>query len=239
MAIAGVAARGTAWARWKKFHLLDGLGCSFSALFFFDGLSQLPSLLSAVTSLVEFLRVLDAERAAGAAGPLGPCAVCKARDVRFEVSAGKKDLFESSSLSEGLRSPMVIFFIGDPPRMVSGIADGNSVGRFFSIAVCDMLFVVFFSSAPGRTETSRLLVLCMGSGLRENSELLPVPRITTGASRLTKKSSISALVVLVILLLRVEGVWSKLSDVVPALADRPMLVPLAELPLRPLTAYFP
>ena len=54
-----------------------------------------------------------------------------------------------------------------------------------------------------------------------------------------KKSSTSPLVVLVILLLRVEGVLSKLSEVVPALADRPMLLVLTELPLRPLTAYLP
>ena len=88
-------------------------------------------------------------------------------------------------------------------------------------------------------ETSRLLLDCIGSGLLESSELVPVPRITTGARRLRKKSSISPLVVLVILLLRVDGVLSKLSEVVPALADRPMLLVLTELPLRPLTAYLP
>jgi hypothetical protein len=49
----------------------------------------------------------------------------------------------------------------------------------------------------------------------------------------------SVLVVLVMLLLRVEGVRSRLSEVVPALADRPMLLALMELPLRPLTEYFP
>jgi hypothetical protein len=86
---------------------------------------------------------------------------------------------------------------------------------------------------------SRLLLLCIGSGLRESSELLPVPRRTTGLSRLKKKSSTSPLVVLVMLLLRVEGVLSKLSEVVPALADRPILLVLTELPLRPLTAYLP
>jgi hypothetical protein len=63
--------------------------------------------------------------------------------------------------------------------------------------------------------------------------------MTLGASRFRKKSSISVLDVLVMLLLRVDGVWSRLSEVVPALADRPMLVPLAELPLLPLAAYFP
>jgi hypothetical protein len=46
----------------------------------------------------------------------------------------------------------------------------------------------------------------------------------------------SVLVVLVMLLLRVDGVASRLSDVVPALADRPMLI---ELPLLPLAEYFP
>lgn len=86
---------------------------------------------------------------------------------------------------------------------------------------------------------SRLLLLCIGSGLLESSVLLPVPRMTTGASLSRKKSSISVLVVLVMLLLRLDGVHSKLSVVVPALADRPMLVPLAELPLRPLSAYLP
>lgn len=49
----------------------------------------------------------------------------------------------------------------------------------------------------------------------------------------------SVLVVLVMLLLRVEGVRSRLSVVVPALADRPMLLALMELPLRPLTEYLP
>jgi hypothetical protein len=79
----------------------------------------------------------------------------------------------------------------------------------------------------------------MGSGLRESSVLLPVPRMTLGASLLRRKSSISVLAVLVMLLLRVDGVRSRLSDVVPALADRPILAALTELPLRPLTAYLP
>jgi hypothetical protein len=47
------------------------------------------------------------------------------------------------------------------------------------------------------------------------------------------------LLVLVMLLLRVDGVRSKLSDVVPALADRPMLAALIELPLLPLAEYLP
>jgi hypothetical protein len=42
--------------------------------------------------------------------------------------------------------------------------------------------------------------------------------------------------VLVTLLLRVDGVRSKLSVVVAALADRPTLVVLAVLPLRPRSA---
>lgn len=85
----------------------------------------------------------------------------------------------------------------------------------------------------------RLAAVGAGSGLRDSSVLLPVPRIATGLSRSRKKSSISPLVVLVMLLFRLEGVWFKLSVVVPALADRPMLFALTELPLRPLSAYLP
>jgi hypothetical protein len=105
----------------------------------------------------------------------------------------------------------------------------------FSRADCEELLLDFFMTWPGFVETSRLLLLCMGSGLRDNSVLLP-PRMTLGASRLRKKSSMSVLVVLVMLLLRVDGVASRLSDVVPALAERPMLI---ELPLLPLAEYFP
>ena len=86
---------------------------------------------------------------------------------------------------------------------------------------------------------SRLLVLCNGSGLLVSSALLPVPRMTTGLSLSRKKSSMSVLEVLVTLLLRVDGVWFKLSVVVAALGDLPMLEPLAMLPLRALTAYRP
>jgi hypothetical protein len=89
--------------------------------------------------------------------------------------------------------------------MVSGIADGNNDG-LFSLIGCEVLLFVFFSSLPDLEDTSRLLLLCIGSGLRESSVLLPVPRMTLGAKRLRKKSSISALVVLVMLLLRVDGV---------------------------------
>jgi hypothetical protein len=167
-----------------------------------------------------------------------PWAILIARDVRRVASAGRKERFDSSSLSEGLRRPRDIFFIGDPLRAVSGIADGNSVG-LFSVADWEVLLLVFFNSWPNLDDTSRLLLLCIGSGLRESSVLLPVPRITLGASRLRKKSSMSVLVVLVILLLRVDGVLSRLSDVVPALADRPMLPALTELPLLPLVEYFP
>jgi len=140
--------RGPAWALWKKFHRFGGLGASFSALVFFEDFNQLPSLISAAASLIEFLRTFPAIRLVEPDGTLGPWAVCKARDVRFEAMAGRNDLFVSSSLSEGLRSPRVIFFMGDPLRTLSGIADGNSVGRFFSNTDCDELLIVLFSSNP-------------------------------------------------------------------------------------------
>lgn len=181
-----MAARGLAWARWKKFHFLDGFDGSFSALLFFEDFNQLPSLISEAASLIEFLRIFLVGRLACAALASGPCAVCKARDVLFDANPGRNDLLVSSSLSDGLRSPSVIFFIGDPPRRLSGIAEGSSVGRFFSSVDCVVLFVVFFESGPWFRVTSRLLLLCIGSGLRDNSELLPVPRMTTGASRLRK-----------------------------------------------------
>jgi hypothetical protein len=128
-----------------------------------------------------------------------------ARDVRRDVSAGRRDRFESSSLSDGLRRPKGIFFNGDPPRIVSGMAEGRSFG-LLSSTPCEVLLLVFFNSLPDLKDTSRLLLLFMGSGLRESSVLLPVPRMTLGASRFKKKSSMSVLVVLVMLLLRVEGV---------------------------------
>jgi hypothetical protein len=68
------------------------------------------------------------------------------------------------------------------------------------------MLVVLPIVCVGRLDTSRLLLLFIGSGLRVSSELLPAPRRITGVSLLRKKSSISPLVVLVILLLRVEGV---------------------------------
>jgi hypothetical protein len=194
----GVSTRGVACARWKKFHFFDGFGSSFSSFPFFEDLSHLPSLVSAPASLIESLRPLVEARPA-------PSDALIARDVRLEASAGRKDLFESSSLSEGRRRPSCVFFSGDRPRIVSGIAEGSNVG-LFSRAVCDVLLLVFFRSRLGLVDTSRLLLLCMGSGLRDNSVLLPVPRITLGASRLRKKSSMSVLVVLVMLLLRVDGV---------------------------------
>jgi hypothetical protein len=105
------------------------------------------------------------------------------REVRLEAKAGKKDLFDSSSLSEGRRRPSVVFFMGETPRTVSGIAEGNKVGLLV-IRDCEGLLDVLFDSCADRSETSRLLLLCIGSGLRDNSELLPAPRITTGARRL-------------------------------------------------------
>jgi hypothetical protein len=146
-AIAGDSVRGTACARWKKFHF-DGFGASFSfsTLLFFDDLSHLPSLPSLATLFTESLRPLSADRPADAVeGPLAPSDVLIAREVRLDASAGKKDLFESSSLSDGLRRPRGGFFKGDRPRVVSGIAEGNNVG-LFSIADCDVLLLVFFSS---------------------------------------------------------------------------------------------
>jgi hypothetical protein len=203
-----------------------------------DDFNHRPSFTS-VVSLVEFFRLLsDGLLLDAAAGALAPSEVLLARDVRLDASAGRNDRFESSSLSDGLRRPKGIFFNGDPPRTVSGMAEGRSFG-LISTTGCDALLFVFFSSCPDLEDTSRLLLLCIGSGLRESSVLLPVPRMTLGASRFKKKSSMSVLVVLVMLLLRVEGVWSRLSDVVPALADRPMLAALTELPLRPLAEYFP
>jgi hypothetical protein len=221
---AGVSARGAACARWKKFHF-DGLGTSFSTLTFFDDFSHLPSFPSVLTSPKESFLSLSADRLPVAVGTF-------ARDVRLETSAGRKDLFASSSLSEGLRRPKGIFLSGERPRDVSGMAEGNKVG-LFPIGARDVSLLVLCR------DTSRLLLLCIGSGLRESSVLLPVPRMTLGASRLRKKSSMSVLAVLVILLLRVDGVRSRLSDVVPALADRPILAALIELPLRPLVEYFP
>jgi hypothetical protein len=69
---AGVAARGPAWARWKKFHRFEGFGASFSALSFFDIFSQLPSLMSTAASLMEFLRIFPVTRLFETDGALGP-----------------------------------------------------------------------------------------------------------------------------------------------------------------------
>lgn len=157
------------------------------------------------------------------------------RDVRRAVKVGKTDRFESSSLSEGLVGTA---FAGNPPRVVFGIAEGKSLGRDLSSADSAVMLVVLPIGCFIRCETSRLVLLLIGSGLRVNSELLPAPRNITGLSLLRKKSSISPLVVLVMLLLRVEGVWVKLSDVVPALAERPILAPI-ELLLLPLDACLP
>jgi hypothetical protein len=105
-ATVGVSVRGTACARWKKFHFFDGFGNSFSTTFpFFEDFSHLPSLLSAATS-AESLRSF-------AEGTFAPSVALIARDVRLDASAGRKDFFESSSLSEGLRRPSGVFFRGD------------------------------------------------------------------------------------------------------------------------------
>lgn len=164
-----------------------------------------------------------------------PSAGLTVREVRLDARVGRNDLFESSSLSDGLLNA---FSAGDPLRVVFGIAEGKSLGRVLLLAGSAVTLVVFPIGCFIRCETSRLVLLLIGSGLRVSSELLPAPRKITGLSRLRKKSSISPLVVLVMLLLRVEGVWVKLSDVVPALADRPMLAPI-ELLLLPLDACLP
>ena len=161
------------------------------------------------------------------------------RTARLVARDGMKDFFISSSLSDGLRGPSSIFFTGDIPRAELDIADGSSAGRALSRSDFEELLVVVLSCDNRGLEISRLLVLCSGSGLLVNSELLPVPRMITGLSRSRKKSSISVLVVLVTLLLRVEGVRTKLSVVVAALGDLPMLDPLAALPCRPLAACLP
>jgi hypothetical protein len=114
--------RGAACARWKKFHLLEGFEGSFSGLTFFELLSHLPSLPS--TSLVEFFRL----RTGAILGALDSSENLTACDVRLDASAGRNDLFESSSLSDGLRRPKGIFLNGEPPRTVSGIAEGSKIG---------------------------------------------------------------------------------------------------------------
>lgn len=164
----------------------------------------------------------------------GASAGFTAREVRLDARVGKNDLFDSSSLSDGLLSA---FFAGDPLRAVFGITEGKSFGRLTSTGSAVTL-VVLPMGCFIRCETLRLVLLLIGSGLRVSSELLPAPRRITGLSLLRKKSSISPLVVLVMLLLRVEGVCVKLSDVVPALAERPMLAPI-ELLLRPRDACRP
>lgn len=173
-----------------------------------------------------------------------PSILSDLREVLLAASDGRKERFPSSSLSDGLRGPSAILFLGDPLRTGSDMADGSNVSLPSSMPVrddwpCFCPFGAILISVLGRSQTkSRLLPLRIGSGLLESSEL-PVPRMTTGVSLSRKKSSISALVVLVILLLRLEGVRFRLSLAVPPLAERPILPPLVELPLRPLTAYLP
>lgn len=226
--MAGVSPLGAACAREKKFHF-DGLGRSFSlsALLFFDDRSQPPS------SFAESLRVFETLRLLVRLSE--PSVGLIVREVRFDANVGRNDLFESSSLSDGLLRTL---FADDALRAVFGIAEGKSLGRVLSLVGSAVTLVVFPIGCLIRCETSRLALLLIGSGLRVNSELLPAPRNITGLSLLRKKSSISPLVVLVMLLLRVEGVWVKLSDVVPALAERPMLAPI-ELLLLPLEACRP
>ena len=155
------------------------------------------------------------------------------------VAEAMKDFFVSSSLSDGLRRPKGSLFMGESPRTGSDMADGSSVGCSCSRVDFGLIAVFDFISSPGTAATLRLLPLRIGSGLLVNSVLLPVPRMATGASLSRKKSSISVLDVLVMLLFRLEGVRFKLSVVVPALGDRPILPPLIVLPLRPRTAYLP
>lgn len=157
------------------------------------------------------------------------------REVRLDDRAGRNDCFESSSLSESFRD----FFIGDFARAAFGIADGNRVGFALARTGCAVMLVELPMPYLGRPVRSRLLLLSMGSGLRVNSVLLPAPLMILGASLLRKKSSISVLVVLVKLLLRLDGVQTKLSDVVPALAERPILPALIEPLPRSRGACFP
>jgi hypothetical protein len=226
--MAGVSTLGAACAREKKFHF-DGFDRSFSlsALLFFDDRSQLPSSFAESLRVFEMLRLLVRLS--------GPSVGLTVREVRLDANVGRNDLLDSSSLSDGL---LRIFFAGDVLRMVFGIAEGRSLGRVLSLAGSAVTLVVFPMGCLIRREMSRLVLLLIGSGLRVSSELLPAPRNMTGLSLLRKKSSISPLVVLVMLLLRVEGVCVKLSDVVPALAERPMLAPI-ELLLLPLDACRP
>jgi hypothetical protein len=226
--MAGVSTLGAACAREKKFHF-DGLGRSFSlsALPFFDDRSQLPSSFAESLRVFEILRLLVRLSE--------PSVGFTVREVRLDANVGRNDFFESSSLSDGL---LRIFFAGDELRVVFGIAEGSSLGRVYSMAGSAVTLVVFPMGCLVRCETSRLVLLLIGSGLRVSSVLLPAPRNITGLSLLRKKSSISPLAMLVMLLLRVEGVWVKLSDVVPALAERPMLAPI-ELLLLPRDACRP
>lgn len=194
---AGVSTLGAACAREKKFHF-DGLdrSFSFSNLPFFDDRSQLPSSFTESLRVLEILRLRVRLR--------DPSIGSTVRDVRRAAKVGRNDLFESSSPSEDLLDTV---FAGNPPRVVFGIAEGKSLGRdLLSAGSAVMLVVLPIGCLKIRCEISRLVLLLMGSGLRVNSELLPAPRSITGLSLLRKKSSISPLVVLVMLLLRVEGV---------------------------------
>jgi hypothetical protein len=60
--------------------------------------------------------------------------------VRLDDSVGRNDRFESSSLSENF---LDVFFTGDTPRAVSGIADGNKIGLFLLWTGCAVMLVVF------------------------------------------------------------------------------------------------
>lgn len=211
----GGSTRGAACARWKKFHFFVGFDEVFSAFSFFD------------------LTLDPSEEATFVRG--APSIDLEARDVRRVVKDGKNDLFESSSLSEGLREPTGFLFIGDIPRTESDMAEGSSVG--FLLSEIDVVELCATFGCSLDAAISKLLLLSIGPGLLDNSALLPVPRIVTGVSLSRKKSSTSVLVALVTLLLRLDvAVRFKLSVVVPALADLPILLPLSELPLRPRTA---
>lgn len=193
---AGVSTRGAAWAREKKFHF-DGLdrSFSFSGLVFFDERSQLPSSLAESFRDFEILRLLG--------GLSIPSTGFAARDVRLDASVGRNDLFVSSSLSDGRREG---FFVGDTLRVVFGIADGKSLGLALPLTGSADMLLEFPIGSFARLEISRLLLLFIGSGLLVSSDPLPAPRRMTGVSLFRKKSSISPLVVLVMLLLRVDGV---------------------------------
>jgi hypothetical protein len=188
---------------------------------FFEDFNHFASLPSKVISLAESLRPFDALRPVWEGAALS--AGFATREVRLDDSVGRNDCFESSSLSENIRD----FFMGDFVRVAFGIADGSKLGFALLRTGCAVMLVVL-PMAYWRPVRSRLLLLSIGSGLLVSSVLLPAPLMIFGASLLRKKSSISVLVVLVKLLLRLDGVQTRLSDVFPALAERPMLAVLTE-----------